>query len=163
MDMSVIGSLVSGGRLKRLEEQRPLEAGERIHAADVHLKSAAILRHSAPNDSFRLIFDAARMIAEGALLTVGLRASSAGGDEAIARAATAIFEEEFRDFDWIRRRRNEMRYNSLRRGQVRTQELDDAMRSTLAMRSSLERIVVDAPITDQSISGIAATATEEFS
>ncbi|WNV82891.1 hypothetical protein [Umezawaea sp. Da 62-37] len=153
MDSDVIDHLMQRNELRQLESRRPSEASERIRAANIHLESAEILRKNDLNDSFKLIYDAARKIAEGALLTIGLRASSTGGDDALARAITAIFEEDFRDFDWIRRRRNEMRYSSLRRGGVREPELDDAMRSTLTMRSRLQTLINGEPVIDQSISG----------
>jgi hypothetical protein len=156
MDLTVIDGLIDRDELRRLEMCRPDEANERLRAANNHIRSAKTLRSSDSNDSFKLIYDAARKIAEGALLTIGLRASNLGGDEALARTITAVFKDDFRDFDWIRRRRNEMRYSSLRRSGVRAPELEDAMKCTLTMLSLLQALIEKDPVTDQSVLGVSS-------
>ncbi|MEU6564927.1 hypothetical protein [Nocardia nova] len=155
MDLTTVNSLVDGNPslLRRLETKRVDEAGLRIQAARKHLAAAAELSRLNPNNSFNLIYDAAREVVEGALLTVGIRGRGCT-DELLGVAVTTIFGDDFRDFDWIRRRRKENRYSSsMTRSVVHPEELNDARSSTLTMCSHLQALIDVEPAIDLSISG----------
>lgn len=155
MDLTAINLLVDDNPslLRRLATKRLDEAGRRIHAARNHLAAAADLSRLYPNNSFNLIYDAAREIVEGALLTVGIRGRGCT-DELLSIAVTTIFDDDFRDFDWIRRRRKENRYSSsMTRSIVHPAELNDARSSTLTMCSHLQALIDVEPVIDLSISG----------
>ncbi|WP_426508430.1 hypothetical protein ACPPVO_58270 [Dactylosporangium sp. McL0621] len=76
------------------------------------LLSAVVLADKDPDSSYTLAYDAARFACTALLAQQGLRPTSKGGHYAIEQAVRAQFQDHFRRFGALRRRRNELEYPS---------------------------------------------------
>ncbi len=75
--------------------------------------TAAGLVSSDPYSAYVLAYDAARFACIALLAQQGLRATTSGGHYAVEQAVRAQFEDGFRPFGVLRRRRNELEYPHL--------------------------------------------------
>ena len=74
------------------------------------LTSAATLLAGDPDSAFVLAYDAARQAGVAVLAQQGLRSTAQGGHRAVEQALRAQFNPGFGDFNYLRRRRNELEY-----------------------------------------------------
>ncbi|MBM4574870.1 hypothetical protein GS896_25185 [Rhodococcus hoagii] len=104
-----IERLIRDGELERVEGQaangEPL-----LGKASQMLASARVVLPTDTDSAFVLAYDAARHAASALLMQQGLRASTRGGHYAVYKAVEAQFGSGFRDFGYMRRRRNELEY-----------------------------------------------------
>lgn len=120
------GSATDGGRL--LDEARTrLRTGE--NAADD------------PSGAFTLVYDAARLACTALLAQQGLRPTRSGGHVGVQDAMRAQFGDGFRDFGWMRRRRNEVEYPSTPDVAVTDAELRDAIAATRKMIDHADKLL----------------------
>lgn len=63
-----------------------------------------------PSGAFTLVYDAARLACTALLAQQGLRPTRSGGHVVVQDAMRAQFADGFRDYQWMRRRRNEVEY-----------------------------------------------------
>jgi len=76
------------------------------------LASALAIRDTDAESSYTLAYDAARFACIALLAQQGLRPTTKGGHYAVEQAVRAQFQEHFRSFGVLRRRRNELEYPS---------------------------------------------------
>jgi len=76
------------------------------------LASSLALQAADAESSYTLAYDAARFACTALLAQQGLRPTTKGGHYAVEQAVRAQFQEHFRDFGTLRRRRNELEYPS---------------------------------------------------
>lgn len=85
------------------------------------------------NGAFIMAYDAARLACISLLAQQGLRATREGGHLVVEKAMRAQFSPGFRDFGWMRRRRNEVEYPSTADSAVSTDELSEALIAAASM------------------------------
>lgn len=94
-----------------------------------------------PTAAFTLAYDAARLACTSLLAQQGLRPTREGGHIVVQRSMRAQFGRGFEDFDWLRRRRNEIEYPSAPGDEVTTDELDDALDATQRMIDAVDQLI----------------------
>lgn len=94
-----------------------------------------------PAGAFTLAYDAARLACTALLAQQGLRPTRDGGHLVVQRAMRAQFGRGFEDFDWMRRRRNEVEYPSAPGDDVTPEELDDALGATQRMIDAADQLI----------------------
>lgn len=136
---ATIEQLIHGGRLSRVPANTDV-AAHYLALAEGHLSSSRMLASEDPVGAFGLAYDAARLSLASLLLVQGLRARGEGAHAVLLEAALAQFEPppqfEFRQFQWMRRLRNESQYPDL--GSPRVYP-DDVEQGVLAAQQILLR------------------------
>lgn len=94
-----------------------------------------------PNGAFTLAYDAARLACTALLAQQGLRPTRDGGHIVTERAMRTQFGDGFRDFGWMRRRRNEVEYPATPDVAVSTDELRDAIAATGKMIDNADQLL----------------------
>jgi hypothetical protein len=90
-------------------------------------KTAEGLIRTDAYSAYVLAYDAARFACVALLAQQGLRATTKGGHYAVQRAVLAQFDEGFRPFADLRRRRNELEYPRLPADTAATEEAGQAV------------------------------------
>ena len=104
-----IETLLAAGELQKLVGEAA--RGDRlVSKAKLTLQSARSVVESDPDAAFVLAYDAARQALTGLLAHQGLRPTTRGGHYAVEQAIRAQFDQGFRQFGALRRRRNELEY-----------------------------------------------------
>ena len=110
---ATIEELIQGGRLSRVPANTDL-AAHYLALAEGHLSSSRMLASEDHVGAFGLAYDAARLSLASLLIVQGLRARGEGAHAVLLESALAQFEpppqREFREFQWMRRLRNESQY-----------------------------------------------------
>jgi uncharacterized protein (UPF0332 family) len=99
------------------------------------LGTAASIASTDPDSAFVLAYDAARYAATALLTEQGLRPTTAGGHVAVESAIRAQFGDGFRNFGFLRRRRNELEYPS---AATTTSDVEEATEAVAKSRSIIE-------------------------
>lgn len=94
-----------------------------------------------PNGAFTLAYDAARLVCTALLAQQGLRPTRDGGHIVVERAMKTQFGDGFRDFGWMRRRRNEVEYPTTPDVAVSEDELRDAISATATMIDNADQLL----------------------
>lgn len=113
---ATIEQLIQGGRLSRVPANTAL-AAQYLALAEGHLSSSRTLASQDPVGAFGLAYDAARLSLASLLIVQGLRARGEGAHAVLLESVLAQCEPppqfEFRQFQWMRRLRNESQYPDL--------------------------------------------------
>lgn len=134
-----IDRLIAASRLTRVAASRDLADHYLAQAAD-HLASAAAVAQLDASGAFALAYDAARLSLAAILINQGLRPRGEGAHAVLHEAVLAQTEPpkqaEFREFDWMRRLRNDTQYPDLDRP---TAAADDVAQAIPAAQAILDR------------------------
>lgn len=134
-----IDALLAEGRLTRVVANRELADAQLAQAVD-HLRAAAAIRDIDTAGAFTLAYDAARLALAAILVTQGLRPRGAGAHAVLLDVVIAQLEpprqEEFRQFGWMRRLRNDTQYPSVDRPAAAS---DDVAQAIPAAQAIVER------------------------
>lgn len=137
-----VDRLIAESRLTRVAANREL-ADHHIAQARGHLAAAAaIVAIDAPG-AFTLAYDSARLSLAAVLINQGLRPRGEGAHAVLLEAVLAQTEPprqaEFREFDWMRRLRNDTQYPDTDRPTAAT---DDVAQAIPAAQQILQRAVI---------------------
>jgi hypothetical protein len=139
-----IDQLIQQGRLTRVAANRDL-AESHLAQADTHLTAAATLRDLDPAGAFTLAYDAARLALAAVLVNQGLKPRGEGAHAVLLEAAIAQLEPprqtEIREFDWMRRLRNDTQYPDIDRPSARVDDVDQAIPAARAIADRAVRLV----------------------
>lgn len=142
-----IEQLVNSGELQQVTGSQA--NGEKLlERARRAVASAAEIVDSDPNSAYVLAYDSARYAGTALLAQQGLRPTSRGGHYAVESALRAQFGDGFRAYATMRRRRNELEYQSIADEETdREEALGAALLSpTIALltnpSSSLDRMIL---------------------
>ena len=136
---ATIDGLIRQGRLTRIEANHEL-AEAHVARGATHLKAAATLRDLDPAGAFTLAYDAARLALAAVLVNQGLRPRGEGAHAVLLESAIAQLEPprqaDIRQFDWMRRLRNDTQYPDANRPTATPNDVDQA---TPAAKAIVER------------------------
>ena len=139
-----IDHLLKQGRLTRVAANRDL-AGRHLAQAEVHLKAALTLRDLDPAGAFTLSYDAARLSLAALLVNQGLKPRGEGAHAVLLEVAIAQLEPprqvEIREFDWMRRLRNETQYPDIDRPSASVDDVDQAIPAARAIVDRATRLI----------------------
>lgn len=131
-----IDLLIQQGRLTRVAANRDL-AESHLAQAGTHLTAAATLRDLDPAGAFTLTYDAARLALAALLVNQGLKPRGEGAHAVLLEAAIAQLEPprqiEVREFDWMRRLRNDTQYPDVDRPSANVDDVDQALPAARAI------------------------------
>ncbi|MBN9376101.1 MAG: HEPN domain-containing protein [Cellulomonas sp.] len=134
-----VDQLLTQARLTRVEPNREL-ADSYLDQARAHLSAAAAVTDLDAAGAFVLAYDAARLALAAVLVNQGLRPRGEGAHAVLLEAVLAQLEpprqQEFREFDWMRRLRNDTQYPDADRP---TAVADDVAQAIPAAQAILER------------------------
>lgn len=137
-----IDQLIDQGRLTRVTANRQL-ADRYLDQARAHLAAAAAVTDLDASGAFTLTYDAARLSLAALLINQGLRPRGEGAHAVLLQTVLAQLEPprqaEFRQFDWMRRLRNDTQYPEADRP---TAVADDVTQAIPAAHDILERTAV---------------------
>ncbi|OIQ82555.1 HEPN domain protein [mine drainage metagenome] len=110
---ATIDDLITTGRLTPVAANREL-AESYLMQAKQHTISAEAIADDDPPGAFQLVYDAARKTLAAILVNQGLRPRGHGAHAVLLEVVVAQLEpprqEAFREFDWMRRTRNDTEY-----------------------------------------------------
>lgn len=108
-----VDELLREQRLTKVPANRDLAVGY-LAQARAHLIAAAAVIDLDATGAFALAYDAARLALAAVLVNQGLRPRGDGAHAVLLQAVLAQLEpprqEQFREFDWMRRLRNDSQY-----------------------------------------------------
>lgn len=137
-----IDRLIAGSRLTRVTANRELARQYLTQARD-HLSAAEAVKTLDAPGAFTLAYDAARLSLAAILINQGLRPRGEGAHAVLLEAILAQTEPprqaEFREFDWMRRLRNDTQYPDIDRP---TAVSDDVGQAIPAAKAILAHAVV---------------------
>ena len=139
-----IDQLIQQSRLTRVAANREL-AESHLTQARTHLAAAVTLRDLDPAGAFTLAYDAARLALAALLVNQGLRPRGEGAHAVLREAAIAQLEPprqaEIREFDWMRRLRNDTQYPDTDRPPASADDVDQAIPSAQAIVDRTTQLV----------------------
>ncbi|TAJ48068.1 MAG: HEPN domain-containing protein [Herbiconiux sp.] len=139
-----IDQLIQQARLTRVQPNRDL-AKSFIAQARLHLAAAATLRTIDPAGAFTLAYDAARLSLAATLVNQGLRPRGEGAHAVLLEAVLAQLEppkqKEIREFDWMRRLRNDTQYPDVDRPTARVDDVDQAIPAAEAILERAAKVI----------------------
>lgn len=110
-----IRRLLAASQLQSVVADR-LAADDRVRQAKNHVESARRIIDIDPEGALQLAYDAGRKALAAVLENQGLRATTAGGHRVVLEASRAQlvppWGDQMRDFDWMRRIRNQTEYRN---------------------------------------------------
>lgn len=131
-----IDRLIGRSRLTRVAANRDL-ADNHLTQARTHLTAAATLRDIDPAGAFTLTYDAARLALAAVLVNQGLKPRGEGAHAVLLEVAIAQLEpprqSELREFDWMRRLRNDTQYPDIGRASATVDDVDQAIPAAQAI------------------------------
>lgn len=134
-----VDELIVAQRLTRVAANREL-ADTYLRQARAHLEFASRGVDADPAGAFSLAYDAARLSLAAILINQGLRPRGEGAHAVLLEAVLAQTEpprqSEFREFNWMRRLRNDTQYPDVDRP---TAAADDVAQAIPAARAIVER------------------------
>lgn len=137
-----VDQLLAQARLTRVEPNREL-ADSYLDQARAHLTAASAVTDLDAAGAFVLAYDAARLSLAAILINQGLRPRGEGAHAVLLDAVLAQLEpprqQAFREFDWMRRLRNDTQYPNADRP---TAVSDDVAQAIPAAEAILERAAV---------------------
>lgn len=139
-----IDQFIQQGRLTRIVANRDL-AVSHLNQARTHLTAAATLRDLDPAGAFTLAYDGARLALAAVLVNQGLKPRGEGAHAVLLEAAIAQLEpprqSEIREFDWMRRLRNDTQYPDIDRPSASVDDVDQAIPAARAIVDRAARLV----------------------
>lgn len=139
-----IDQLLQQSRLTHVTPNRDL-AEEYLRQAGTHLGASEAIRELDPAGAFALVYDAARLALAAVLVNQGLRPRGEGAHAVLLEAAIAQLEpprqKEIREFDWMRRLRNETQYPDVDKPTASLDDVDQAIPAAQAIIDRAERLV----------------------
>lgn len=139
-----IDQLIRQGRLTPVAANRDL-AEAHLAQASTHLTGATALRDLDPAGAFGLAYDAARLALAAVLVNQGLRPRGEGAHAVLLEAAIAQLEPprqpEIREFEWMRRLRNDTQYPDVDRPSANGEDVDQAIPAARAIIDRAARLV----------------------
>ncbi len=139
-----IDRLIQQGRLTRIAANREL-AESHLTRARTHLAAAMTLRDLDPAGAFTLTYDAARLALAALLVNQGLRPRGEGAHAVLLQVAIAQLEPprqaEIREFDWMRRLRNDTQYPDTDRPSASADDVDQAIPAAQAIVDRTAQLV----------------------
>lgn len=139
-----IDQLLQQSRLTEVQPNKEL-AQHYIAQARTHLAAAATLRTLDPAGAFTLGYDAARLSLAAILIVQGLRPRGEGAHAVLLEVAKAQLEpprqQEIREFDWMRRLRNDTQYPDVDRPTATTDDIDQAIPAAEAIVSRAATLI----------------------
>lgn len=139
-----IDHLIGQGRLTRVAANGDL-ARRHLDQAATHLVAAATLRELDAAGAFTLAYDAARLALAAVLVNQGLKPRGEGAHAVLLEAAIAQLEPphqpEIRQFEWMRRLRNDTQYPDIRRPSASADDVDQAIPAATAIVVRAARLI----------------------
>ncbi len=139
-----IDQLIQQGRLTRVAANRDL-AVSHLAQAGTHLTAAATLRELDPAGAFTLTYDAARLALAAVLVNQGLKPRGEGAHAVLLQAVIAQLEPprqtEIREFEWMRRLRNDTQYPNIDRPSASADDVDQAIPAARAIVDRAGRLI----------------------
>ena len=139
-----VDRLIEQGRLTRVAANQEL-ALLHLEKASVHIRSAITLREIDSAGAFTLAYDAARLAMAAVLVNQGLKPRGEGAHAVLLEAVLAQLEpqrqQEFREFDWMRRLRNDTQYPSLDRQTALVDDVDQGVPAAQAIVDRAARLI----------------------
>ena len=139
-----IDRLIDRSRLTRVAANRNLAESHLVQAR-THLIAAATLRDLDPAGAFTLTYDAARLALAGVLVNQGLKPRGEGAHAVLLEVAIAQLEpprqRELREFDWMRRLRNDTQYPDIGRTSATVDDVDQAIPAAQAIVDRAARLI----------------------
>ena len=143
-----IDHLIQQGRLTRVAANRDLAASH-LAQADTHLTAAETLRDLDPAGAFTLAYDAARLALAAVLVNQGLRPRGEGAHAVLLEAAIVQLEPprqiEIREFDWMRRLRNDTQYPDIDRPSASVDDVDQVVPAAKAIVDRARQLIEAMP------------------
>ena len=137
---AVIEGALRAGDLQKVEGSAAA-GGARLEAARVRLRSAERVLDEDPAGALTLAYDAARLACTGLLAQQGLRPTTQGGHKVVQDAMRAQFGDAFTEFDWLRRRRNEVENPSWPGDHVDESESLEALTAARRIIANADRLI----------------------
>lgn len=140
-----VDALLLRQRIERVEPNRPL-ADALLAQAEQHLAAAPLVSQIDPAGAFQLAYDSARKALTAILAVQGLRAKGAGGHAVLYEVTRAQLHPPLgpvlKEFDWMRRLRNDTEYPD---GERQTADANDVAEALPAARRIVDaaRTVLD--------------------
>lgn len=139
-----IDRLIDRSRLTRVVANRGLAEAHLVQAR-THLTAAATLRDLDPAGAFTLTYDAARLALAAILVNQGLKPRGEGAHAVLLEVAIAQLEpprqSEMREFDWMRRLRNDTQYPDIGRASATVDDVDQAIPAAQAIVDRAARLI----------------------
>lgn len=139
-----IDRLIDRSRLTRVVANRALAEAHLVQAR-THLTAAATLRDLDPAGAFTLTYDAARLALAAMLVNQGLKPRGEGAHAVLLEVAIAQLEpprqSEIREFDWMRRLRNDTQYPDIGRASATVDDVDQAIPAAQAIVDRAARLL----------------------
>lgn len=139
-----VDQLIQRSRLTRVAANRDL-AESHLAQAGTHLAGAAMLRELDPAGAFTLTYDAARLALAAVLVNQGLKPRGEGAHAVLLEVVIAQLEPprqtEIREFDWMRRLRNDTQYPDVGRPSATADDVDQAIPAARAIVDRAARLI----------------------
>lgn len=139
-----IDRLIDRSRLTRVVANRGLAESHLVQAR-THLTAAATVRDLDPAGAFTLTYDAARLALAAILVNQGLKPRGEGAHAVLLEVAIAQLEpprqSEMREFDWMRRLRNDTQYPDIGRASATVDDVDQAIPAAQAILDRAARLI----------------------
>lgn len=143
-----IDQLIAQGRLTPVQASREL-AEEYLDRATKHLTAAQAIHDIDAAGAFNLTYDAARLAMAAILINQGLRPRGEGAHAVLLEVALVQLEpprqEELREFDWMRKLRNDTQYPDVDRAAAGIDDFNEALPAAQRIVDRATKIVAVMP------------------
>lgn len=143
-----VDDLITTGRLTRVAANHEL-AETYLTQAKRHATSAEAIVAEDPPGAFQLLYDAARKALAAILVNQGLRTRGQGAHAVLLEVVVAQLEpprqEVFREFDWMRRTRNDTEYPEADKPIATNDDVHDALPVVREMITRAEALIPNMP------------------
>ena len=145
---AAVDDLITRGRLTRVAPNRELAESYLTQARQHVMSAAKIVAEDSPG-AFQLVYDAARKSLAAILVNQGLRPRGQGAHAVLLEVVLAQLEpprhEVFREFDWMRRTRNDTEYPDADKPIATADDVRDALPTTSEMVTRAEALIPNMP------------------
>ena len=141
---SEVDELIKQARITRVAPNKELAESYLVQARK-HLEAATIVRELDPAGAFTLSYDAARQALAAVLVNQGLKPRGLGAHAVLLDVVIAQLEppreKAVREFDWMRRLRNDTKYPSGERALVALDDVDQAIPAATAIVNRVAKLL----------------------
>lgn len=145
---ATVDGLIATGRLTNVAANRELAEAYLVQAKQ-HVTSADAIATADPPGAFQLVYDAARKALAAILVNQGLRPRGHGAHTVLLEVVVAQLEpprqEVFREFDWMRRTRNDTEYPEADKPIANNDDVRDALPVVREMIVRAEALIPNMP------------------
>ncbi len=131
-----VDELIKQARITRVAPNKALAQSYLVQARK-HLEAATVVRELDPAGAFTLSYDAARQALAAVLVNQGLKPRGLGAHAVLLDVVIAQLEppreKAVREFDWMRRLRNDTQYPSGERASAALDDVDQAIPAAAAI------------------------------